>query len=174
MPRLPHPRTALSGYADSRLPRWRRAVVGHHVRRCTRCAVEVAQIRALGELLRRPPPVEDPPPELVERLLAIAGERPDPAEPAEPEPSRPAGVPAGSPDRPRAGVGAVGAMVASLLLLATVAVGSAVTGVAVPGTAWPSATARAAMSSVLPRLWSGETRPGGAASVRPVDNGARP
>jgi len=190
VPRMPHPRTALSGYADARLPAWQRVVVGHHLRGCTRCAVEVGQIRGLGRLLRStPPPVAAAPDGLVERLLAIGATEPADAlpEPADaalesvnPEPVVPAPVlfvPVRRAPRPehahvRPSVGAAGVLVAAVVMVGTVGAGAVVTGVPVP---WPSATTRASVVTVLvPRLWSAPGEPGGAVSVRPVDNGARP
>lgn len=163
MPRMPHPRTALSGYADARLPAWRRAVVGHHLRGCTRCAVEVGQIQGLGALLRAtPPPVAGPPDALVDRLLAIG----DP-------PVDAPGVPqalAGGHARPS--VGATSMFVAAVVLVGTVGTGAVVTGVPLP---WPSSSTRATVDAVLtPRLWPGAGEPDAAVSVRPVDNRVRP
>ena len=183
MPRLPHPRTALSGYADSRLPAWQRVVIGHHLRGCTRCAVEVGQIRGLGRLLRStPPPMAEAPGGLVDRLLAIGAPEPADVVPADvvpeavvPEavlfiPVRRVPVPEDSHVRPS--VGAAGVLVAAVVMAGTMGAGAFVTGVPVP---WPSATTRASVATVLmPRLWSGPGEPGGAVSVRPVDNGARP
>ena len=192
MPRLPHPRTALSGYADARLPAWQRVVVGHHLRGCTRCAVEVGQIRGLTQMLRAiPPPVAEAPAGLVERLLgidaaeppAMGGGPPSPdavaAEPVDEPvmvapvmfvPVSRAAVPADAHVRPS--VGAAGMLVAAVVMVGTVGAGAVVTGVPVP---WPSATTRASVATVLmPRLSSGTGEPGGAASVRPVDNGERP
>ena len=63
-------------------------------------------------------------------------------------------------------------LVAAVVMVGTVGAGAVVTGVPVP---WPSATTRASVATVLmPRLSSGTGEPGGAVSVRPVDNGARP
>ena len=173
MPRMPHPRAALSGYCDDRLPPWRRAVLEHHLRGCTRCALVVAQTRALGELLRTPPPVPEAPTALVERLLAL-----DPAalDPAVLDPGA-LGPPALAPPVPsvdphaRRAVGAAAVLAAGLLVLGTVAAGATVTAASMP---WPSASTRASMSAVVPRLFSGGVEPGGAVSVRPVDNDQRP
>lgn len=176
MPRLPHPRTALSGFVDARLPRWRRALVRHHLRGCTRCAVEVAQVRALRDLLRDAPPGPEVPPHLLDRLLALGGETGG-GEPGPVVPPVTAGLHEAH-EGPR-GVGAAGVLVASVLVLGAVVAGSAATGVPLP---WPSATARASVGAVLPRLWSEapegtgtqDRTPGGAGSVQPVDNGQRP
>ena len=160
---MPHPRTALSGYADARLPAWRRAVVGHHLRGCTRCAVEVGQIQALGALLRAtPPPVAGPPDALVDRLLAIGGQ------PADTSP----GGQASAKGHGRPSVGATGMFVAAAVLVGTVGAGAVVTGVPMP---WPPSSTRATVDTMLTvRLWPGAGEPDGAVSVRPVDNRSRP
>jgi len=155
-------------------------VVGHHLRGCTRCAVEVGQIRGLGRLLRStPPPVAAAPDGLVDRLLAIGASQPADVvpEPVVPEPVLVVPVPVRRAPVPevahvRPSVGAAGALVAAVVMVGTVGAGAVVTGVPVP---WPSATTRASVATVLvPRLLSGPGEPGGAVSVRPVDNGARP
>lgn len=160
-----HPRGALSAFVDGRLPPWRRAVVEHHLSRCTRCAVEVGRTRALQSWLSSAP-VPEPSPELTERLLAIGGVHPRAAEPAVP--------------RPRRAVSAVGVLVAGVVLVGAAGAGAAVTVATVP---WSGDAPRASLSSILPRLWSDEdgttgpadrTRPAGATTAGPVDTGARP
>lgn len=169
MPRLPHPRTALSALADGRLGPLRTWSVRRHLARCTRCELEVAQIRSLRRLLAAPEP---PPmsPELLSRLLDIGGVSGPgvPAEPFEPVGPPASRVPAA---RHRGGVGAAGVLVAGVVLLGAAGAGAAMT--AAPGT-WQGAGARASLSTVLPSLFPGETRPAGADGGRPTDNGSRP
>jgi len=136
-------------------------VVRHHLLGCTRCAVELGRIRAVGEVLRSAPPVPGPPEALVDRLLALPAD----ALHVLPQPRHREGV------RERAPVGAAGLLVAAVVMLGTVGAGAVVTGVPVP---WPTGVGRASVSTVLPRLWSQDASPGGAVSVRPVDNGSRP
>lgn len=173
MPGPPHPRLSLSAYVDGRLPAWRRAVLERHLVGCTRCAVEVAQIRALRRLLASP---VDPvtPPGLEERLLGIAHRdhgRADPASPPEDGPVEPASDPAVDRVAARPLVGAVGVMAACLLVLGAAGAGALVTGMTTPA---PGTPPRASLTTVLPRLLSWTPDPGGAATVRPVDNGDRP
>ncbi|MFC3686740.1 anti-sigma factor family protein [Aquipuribacter hungaricus] len=203
MLRLPHPRTALSGYADRRLPAWQRAVVRRHLRGCTRCAVEVARTRALTQALRQaPPPVPGPSDALLDRLLALgdAGPAADPAAGPQEQPgtgSAPGAppVPVLPPDAPpdvpphlslagasvvahpagrgpheRPAVGAAGVLVAAAVMVGTVGAGAVVTGTPLP---WSAAVGRASVHTVVPRLFPPDP-PGGAPSVRPVDDGARP
>lgn len=166
-----HPRRALSAFADGRLPPWRRAVVEHHLARCTRCALEVGRTRALQSWLSSAP-VPGPSPELTDRLLAIGGVH------------RRVELPA--PPRPRRSVSAVGVLVAGVVLVGAAGAGAAVTVTSVP---WSGDAPRASLSSVLPRLWSGEAEPTGRdgpgdrerptapadeTAERPVDTGARP
>ncbi len=172
MPGPPHPRLSLSAYVDGRLPTWRRAVLERHLVGCTRCAMEVAQIRALRRLLASP---VDPgtPPGLEERLLGIARRdhgQPDPSPRPVDEPAEPA-QPAADRVAARPLVGAVGVMAACLLVLGAAGAGSLVTGMTTPA---PGTPPRASLTTVLPRLLSWSPDPGGAATVRPVDNGDRP
>lgn len=191
MPGPPHPCLALSAYVDDRLPAWRRAVLERHLAGCTRCAVEVAQIRSLRALLAAPE-VPEPPPELRARLLAL-GEQQAPSA----GPVGPVGPAEHTPrdhsfrehsfrePRSRTAVGAVGVLVAGVVLVGAAGAGAVVTS----STPWPGASTRASLSTVVPRLWSwqsepvgaesggaesGAAEPGGAESVRSVDNGARP
>ncbi|MGJ7442318.1 anti-sigma factor family protein [Aquipuribacter sp. MA13-6] len=199
MPGPPHPCLSLSAYVDGRLPSWRRAVVERHLVGCTRCALEVAQIRALRVFLASPAAPEVPP-GLQDRLLGIAraDERPDPASgpasgpgsvrgltqgpeqgseqgPEHDAAQRSAQDPADAPgtDRasPRPLVGAVGVMAACLVVLGAAGAGALVTGVTTPA---PGTPPRASLTTVLPRLLSWPVDPGAAATVRPVDNGDRP
>jgi hypothetical protein len=71
----------------------------------------------------------------------------------------------------RTAVGAAAVLAAAVLVLGAVAAGASVTAASMP---WPSASTRASMSSVVPRLFSGGVEPGGAVSVPPVDNDQRP
>jgi anti-sigma factor RsiW len=160
-----HPRGALDAFVDGRLPPWRRAVVEHHLARCTRCALEVGRTRALQSWLSSAP-VPEPSARLTDRLLAIGG-----VHPHQPEAALP---------RPRRAVTAVGVLVAGVVLVGAAGVGAAVTVATVP---WSGDASRASLSSILPRLWSDEaettgpadqTRPAGATTARPVDTGARP
>lgn len=193
MPGPPHPRGSLHGYADGSLPRWRRRLLDRHLRRCTRCSLEVARTRALSAWLARseaPPPGDD----LLRRLRRIGGE-PEPTPPVEtavppghgsavpeavaPSPARPeaARLPV-APRSGRATVGVAGVLVAGAVLVGSAGVGAVVTGANVP---WPGASAaRAQLSTVLPALWSSDDRsgtadpPGGADPAPAADNGRRP
>jgi anti-sigma factor RsiW len=160
---LPHPCPALSGYVDGRVTGWRRAVLERHLARCTWCALEVARTRAVrGWLAAAPAP--EPPPDLQERLLDIAGPRPAAAVP---------------PPRHRRPVATVGVLVAGVLLVGTAGAGAVATSASGP---WSGTATRTSLTSVLPRMWSGaadgtaskQTEPAGATTAGPVDNGARP
>lgn len=181
MPRLPHPRTALSDLADDRLGRLRGWWVRRHLRCCTRCELEVAQIRSLRRLLAapKPPPL---PPGLLSRLLDIGGAEPSASRqvpPGHAVPAVPPDVPSAVPDVPavpparrhRGSVGAAGVLVAGVVLVGAAGTGAVLTS---PPGAWQGPGARASLTSVLPRLLPREDEPAGAVSERPVDNGSRP
>ncbi len=169
MPRLPHPRTSLSGYADDRLPAWRRALLGYHLGRCTRCAVRLAELRGVTRVLRSLPVGPGPSKALLGRLLAIDGHAEPPAPPSQAAAGDADGLPVHRPAR--AGPGGTGVLVLAVVLLGTAGTGAVVTAVSMP---WPSTSARASVEHVLPRLWWQEDEPRGAGSVQPVDNGRRP
>lgn len=126
-----------------------------HLRRCTRCAVEVAQIRALRVLLRRPD-IEIPP-TLLQRLIDVAPPRPS-SPPAEPT----------GPRSPRRSVDSTGLVMAAVLLLVAVGIGVVVPGA---GVALPPA-ARASLTGVLPADWVTGSRD--AVIVPAVDNDPSP
>lgn len=167
MPGLPHPRRSLGGYADGRLPSWRRSLLERHLGRCTPCSLEVARTRALRAWLaagRTPAPGED----LLARLRAIGG--PAPAEEGD-APTPP--VPGLVPVAPRRGaLGAAGVLVAGAVLVGTAGAGAVVTGLTVP---WPGPTAmQVQLSTVLPRLLERSDDPDGADPAPGTDNGRRP
>jgi len=178
-----HPCVALSAYVDDRLPPWRRAVVERHLLACTACAVEVAQIRSLRTLLDAS---ETPAPtaELHERLLGIAGPDGGGSDGTGPDGSHPqhsdADVPGSAAGprrlpgprevRPRTAAGAVGVLVAGVVLVGAAGAGA----VATSSTPWPGTAGRASLSTVVPRLITWQTEPDAADTVRGVDNGDRP
>lgn len=164
-----------------------------HLAGCTRCALEVAQIRALRRLLTSPE-VWEAPSGLRERLLDIGRDGgPDPedghdpdvghdadagcdADPAAAVPPLPLPLPlprTGADPSPasRPLVGAVGLVAAGLVVLGAAAAGAVVTGVTTPA---PGTSPTASLTAVLPGLLSWPADPDAASTVRPVDNGDRP
>ena len=179
VPRLPHPRTALSGYADARLPAWRRAVVEHHLRGCTRCAVEVGADPGRSATCCAPR----------RAARAAAGPRRPPAGPrgrgrrrgagAPPaDPGRGPGAPAGAGGPARTGracrgAGRRGRPARARWWRARRSPGVALVAGAparVPATSRPVAAAcpvaATAVLTVLPRPWAGGAEPDGAVPVR--------
>lgn len=165
-----HPGLRLTAYVDDRLPLWRRWIVEHHLRRCTRCALEVARTRGLVQRLAAAPPPE-PPPHLTETLRAIPGRPPVPVDPPSPVagPER-QHEPAPTPPRPRTAGGAVGVAVAGVVLVGAAGAGAVMTS---PAASWSGPPPVASFNDVLPS-WSGGSGPDATVSIRPVDNDLGP
>ena len=162
----PHPRRTLDAYVDDRLAPWRRSLLERHLGRCTRCALEVARSRQLRRRLASPPP-QAPSPELLARLLDIGREAEGPAPDLGPSSARPRGPATARPPWSAP----PGCWSRGCWSWVRRGAGAVVTGGMAPG-AGPGA--RASLTTVLPRLLSWPSGGDGAATVRPVDNGARP